>query len=224
MFEGSNGSASMSKEQAQTNETNTNIKTQLENWYKTNIVDKGYDNYVSDNIFCNDRSTPGKSVTSWSSDTGLGYGINVTGYGALSRMMTGSGTALLYAKGSPKPKFTCENKNDAFTKSDTNKGNGKLEQKVGIITADEIVAGGSGQYITANSNYYLNKGFVFWSLSPAYFRGSAFMFAVTTDGALINNSINNMSGVAPVISLTSEFVNTLIGSGTMSNPFRDVEN
>ncbi len=164
MYGGANGSASTSKEVAQTNETNTNIKIQLENWYKTNIADKGYDGYVSDNIFCNDRTTPGNSETGWSDDTGLGYGRNGTGYGALSR----EGWQETNNYNNPRPQLKCPEKNDAFTKEDTEKGNGALSEKVGLITADEIVTAGSGKYGTVNNNFYLYKGSWYFTLSPNY--------------------------------------------------------
>ncbi len=71
---------------AQSNETNSAIKTVMEEWYKTNIEDSGYGNVVADSIFCNDRSTPGKEVTGYSYDTGLGYGQNKTAFGAPARL------------------------------------------------------------------------------------------------------------------------------------------
>ena len=221
MYGGTNGSASTSKIGAQTNETNTNIKTQIENWYKTNIVDKGYDDYVSDNIFCNDRTTPGSNETGWSDDTGLGYGTNYTGYGAFSRMMTGNNSINISAKDNPMPKFNCENKNDAFTKEDTEKGNGKLGQKVGMITADEIVAAGSGKYGTANSNYYLCKGKQYWMISPYnFFGGYANVFYVNNNGGLYYSNVDNLGGgVAPVISLSAEYVSTMSGNGTTTSPY-----
>ena len=43
-------------EETHANINNSTIKIVVDNWYKTNIEDKGYANYVSDTIFCNDRS------------------------------------------------------------------------------------------------------------------------------------------------------------------------
>ncbi len=220
MYGGANGVASTNKSEAQANETNTNIKTELENWYKMNIADKGYGEFVSDVIYCNDRTTPGSSVTLWTSDTGLGYGWQTTGYGALSRIMTGNNSTSLSGKDNPKPKFKCENKNDAFTKEDTEKGNGKLEQKVGMITADEILAAGSGKYNTNNSSYYLYKGNWYWSLSPCDVYGwYARAFIVDNSGYIYDTNVNSLGGVAPVISLSAEYVSTMKGNGTMKKPF-----
>ena len=45
-----------SYEQTHANENNSSIKTVLDNWYKTNIVDKNLEQYIADSGFCNDRS------------------------------------------------------------------------------------------------------------------------------------------------------------------------
>ncbi len=218
MYGPSGSGASTSKSQAQSNTADSDIKTVIENWYKTNIADKGYDGYISDNVFCNDRTIPGKEATGWSSDTGLGYGTNTTAYGAYARLGANSLGANYY---NPVPKFICENKNDAFTNEDTKKGNGKLGQKVGMITADEIVVAGSGKCNTTNSSYYLFKGPWYWSFSPFYIGpgGYAYVFAIGNGGILNYGSVNNAGGVAPVISLSADYVRTMSGNGTMSSPF-----
>ncbi len=216
MFGGALGEASISKSQAQTNETNSDLKTEVDLWYKTNIVDKNLEYRIADVVFCNDRTTPGSTETGNTSDTGLGYGTLVTAYGATARTNVWN-TDLSKVQ----PKFTCPQKNDAFTVSDENKGNGDLTYPVGLITADEIVAAGSGKWNTSNSNYYLYKGSWYWSLSPCYFDGK---------GAGVypeNSSLNFMGyygssgGVAPVINLKAEYVQTMIGDGTINNPYRD---
>ena len=50
---GQAGSSTYKETHANTN--NSAIKSTVDNWYKTNIVDKGYENYVDDVIYCNDR-------------------------------------------------------------------------------------------------------------------------------------------------------------------------
>ncbi len=214
-------SASGSKEEAQTNEVNSDIKVAIENWYKTNITDKGYDDYVSDNIFCNDRTTPGSVATGWSSDTGLGYGTNITGYGAFARFVTGNNTSLIDGKDNPMPKLTCENKNDTFTKEDTETGNGMLGQKVGLVTADEIMMAGCGKFGTTNNNYFLHKGSWYWSLSPYNYNGVAAVYVVGANGYLSFNGVDFAGGVVPVLNLNVEYINRLIGEGTIINPFRN---
>ncbi len=217
MFGGAQGAASTSKTQAQTNETNSDIKTLVDSWYKTNIVDKNLGDKVADVVFCNDRTTPGKAATGWSSDTGLGYGSNYTAYGATARTNVWNTEA-----SKVQPRFTCPQKNDAFTVSDEVKGNGDLTYPVGLITADEIVAAGSGKYNTGNSSYYLYKGLWYWSLSPFYFSGAySVVFGVANVGQRNNISVPSDGAVAPVINLKPEYVKTFIGDGTINNPYRD---
>ena len=170
--------ASGSKEEAQTNIKSSDIKTLVDEWYKTNIVDTGFSRAVADSIFCNDRSIPGKIATGWSEDTGLGYGANKTAYGSTSRV------------GGPwktdrtQPSFVCPNKNDAFTVDDEEKGNGDLIYPVGLITADEIVAAG-GKYNTENLTYYLCNPYIWsWSMSPYYYSDYAHVSYINPKGGI----------------------------------------
>ncbi len=203
MFGGLNGSASMSREEAQRNETDSQIKTKVEEWYKKNIVDTGYGNYVADSIFCNDRSFE-------SGTTGPGYGTSKTSYGATERTGVSSGLAT--------PQFTCPQENDKFTVEETSGGNGALTYPVGLITADEIVAAGSGRYKRSNSNYYLYKGSSYWSFSPDSFNGSyARVFYNSVD--LNYHSVVNSDAVAPVLNIKATYLEKLQGNGTIDNPY-----
>jgi len=215
MFGGAQGEPSTSKTQAQTNETNSDLKTLVDTWYRTNIVDKNLGDKVADVVFCNDRSTLGKAETGWNEDTGLGYRSQKTAYGTTARVGGPWQTSIV------QPNFTCPQKNDAFTVNDEVLGNGDLTYPVGLITADEIVAAGSGKYATSNLNYYLYKGYWYWSLSPCCFNGSyANMFNVNDGFSHIQ--ANHPSGtVAPVINLKAEYVQTMVGDGTINNPYRD---
>ena len=103
------------------------------------------------------------------------------------------------------------------------KGNGALTYPVGLITADEIVAAGSGKYGTTNSSYYLYRpSNWWWSLSPTNFNGSnAYAFLVFTSGYLISTYVYNAEGaVVPVLNLSVEYTSSLVGDGTMGNPYR----
>ncbi len=214
MFGGANGSASTSREQAQRNETDSPIKTKVDEWYKTNIVDTGYGNYVADNIFCNDRSTPGKSATGLSGDTGLGYGSNVTAYGSTARTNVWNTD-----ESKVQPRFTCPQENDKYTVEETSGGNGALTYPVGLITADEIVAAGSGKYGTTNNSYYLNKGSWYWSFSPSSFGGS-YAYVFRESSYLNSNSVHNSGAIAPVINLKVEYIEKFKGNGTIDSPYR----
>ncbi len=214
MYGGTLGEPSTSKAQAQTNETNSTLKSLVDVWYKTNIVDAGYSGSVADSIFCNDRSTPGQEATGLYSDTGLGYGTNLTGYGVLARFKNGNSNNYT-------PIFKCPQKNDAFTVNDEEKGNGALTYPVGLITADEIVASG-GKYGTTNSTYYLyNPAAHSWSLSPRAFIQTNSLMTLLRSGRLENSlDLFGSGDVSPVINLTAEYFKTLKGTGSMSDPFR----
>ena len=212
MYGPSGTTASTSKAQAQTNTADSTIKGVVDAWYKTNIVDKGYGNAVSDILFCNDRSTPGKESTEWSDDTGLGYGTQATAYGATARTKVWNSVASA-------PTFKCPQKNDAFTVNDTSKGNGALTYPVGLITADEIVAAGSGKFDIANTSYYLfNPNSWYWSLSP-YNYSYAGVFVVSNNGSLNYGIVDPGGASAPVINLSAGYVKTLSGTGTMDDPY-----
>ncbi len=215
MFGGAKGIASTSKEGAQRNETDSDIKTKVEEWYKKNIEDKGYGNYVADSIFCNDRSTPGKSATGLPNDTGLGYGKNITVYGAAARTNVWNTD-----ESKVQPRFTCPQDNDKFTVETTSGGNGNLTYPVGLITADEIVAAGSGQFNTKDTNYYLKKDSWSWSFSPNYMYSSyADAFGINSTGGLNSSSPNTGGKVFPVINLKTEYIDKLRGEGTIDNPY-----
>jgi len=211
---GQNGTGAYDRTHANTN--NSTMKDLVNSWYDTNLA--SYDQYIADAVYCTDRSLPGKSVSGWSSDTGLGYGANATAFGTSARTQVWNSTTA--------PVFTCPQKNDAFTVSDSVHGNAigtSKSRKIGLITADEIVAAGSGKYATTNRNYYLYKAsnYWYWSLSPRYFSGStAYVFSVYSNGGLFNGNVDSAGAVAPVISLKAEYASQLTGSGTASSPYQ----
>ena len=215
---GSTGASSYSGAHANTN--NSKIKGILDNWYKTNIVDKkdssgtSYNEYVSTEAgFCNDRKVAGANETWWTDDTKRGYGTNVTAYAPWGRFVTTSGSW----NSTQTPTLNCSQSNDLFTTSGSSKGNKKLTYPVGLITSDEVVlAGGFGG--TGNSSYYLYTGQTYWTLSPYFFdSGYAYVFVVGSSGFLSGNVNWAAPGVRPVINLNADV--SFTGEGTTSNPY-----
>ena len=186
---------------AHTNTNDSAIKSYLDSWYKTNIIDKNYDSYVVDNIFCNDRSIK----------SGNGYGTSGTNYRwyYLYDNASNNKTAIL----------KCLQQNDAFTVSDTTNGNGKLTYPIGLITSDEaFLAGGNG---AENSKYYLYTGSSYWTMSPN---------RALSDDKIVKINVIYGSGYAsyghdvavnayvkPVINLKSDVLKN--GNGTLDNPY-----
>ena len=186
---------------AQTNKTDSPIKTKLDSWYKTNLT--SYTSKLADETFCSDRS-----ITS-----GSGYLTTpTTFYGAYTRLQDGK-----------KPSLKCSGVNDKFKMSNES---AKLNYPVALITADEVaMAGGRAYYNGAyspNSNYYLYNGKYFWTLSPTYFDSGysvARVWIVMTSGSLyLWDNVTHSIGVRPVINLRADTLITR-GDGSALSPF-----
>ena len=176
------------------NTTNSTIKTKLDSWYDTNIVNTGNEKYIADAIYCNDRSV----------SSGTGIGTTETTYAAQTRIRNGQ------------PTLKCANNNDKFTKS-TAIGNGKLTKMIGLITSDEVIYAG-GKSGTYNQEYYLYSGAWYWTMAPySYASGSAIVAGVGGHGLLSDSLVNGTNAVRPVVSLKSDAISR--GSGTAASPF-----
>ena len=196
-----------SKDYASTlkNTTNSTIKTVLDNWYQTNLLNKkdakgiSYANYLSDEVFCNDRK-----VTS-----GSGNLVSPTTlYGPYDRV---------YSKKSPS--LVCNQATDKFTVSST-KGNGALTYPISLLTIDEAALAG-GLYNAVNTQYYLYTGQTYWTLSPSYFYSTyahALVWLVFSTGSLVAAWVSDGYGVRPVINLSADVLITG-GDGTALNPY-----
>ena len=190
-----------SKEVAQTNTNDSTIKTYLDNWYQTNISGTENEQYLADNIFCNDRSFS-------SNNSGTGAGVSITDY---------RWSYFASSSYNNKMMLTCPQQNDAFTVSDTTNGNGALTYPIGLITTDEAVL--AGGWNTSNNGYYLYSGSFYWASSPSDFRGwYAYVRGVSNGGHAGGGvSANSTVGVRPVINLKAEVLAQ--GSGTAADPY-----
>ena len=177
------------------NTTNSTIKTKLDSWYDTNIVNTGNEKYIADAIYCNDRSV----------SSGTGIGTTDTVYAAPIRIDNGI------------PTLKCTNNNDKFTKS-TTLGNGKLTRMIGLITNDEVNYAG-GIFGTDNKEYYLYSGEWYWTMTPFTFMSySADVYDVHGNGLIRRDSVDSSTNaVRPVVSLKSDAISG--GSGTAASPF-----
>ena len=182
-------------EETHANINNSTIKMAVDEWYEENIASHSeYAQYISDTLFCNDRSFA-------SNNTGTGAGRSQTYY----RWHSSNVKTL-----------KCSQQNDRFTVDDEVVGNGDLTYPVGLLTTDEAyLAGGS----SSNSGYYLYTGNYYWTMSPYYFYGSyAYVRNVNASGhAYSNGNVNTLSGVRPVLNLKSGSLTQ--GSGTVLDPY-----
>ena len=182
---------------AQTNTTDSPIKTKLDSWYKSNLTN--YTSYLADETFCNDRSV----------SSGTGYKLDsTTYYGAYDRLAN-----------KRTPSLKCSQENDKFRVSSTS---AKLDYPIGLIQADEVALAG-GVYDTTNMNYYLYNSRYFWTLSPSGFisiHSNAYVWRVMSSGSL--NAVYSLAGflgVRPVINLKQN-VTISKGDGSALNPFK----
>jgi len=188
----------------------SDIKTYLDNWYANYTDLNKTGTKITDQIYCNDRTASTSDVaysttnyttlTSWNS-TGTTYY-----YGANGRVWNDPVS----------PDYKCPVASDKFTTT-TTKGNGKLTNPVGLITADEITFAGLPAGKTNNS-FYLYTGAYYWAGSPFEFRGgSSYGFFVGVDGGLDYGRVHYNVGVRGVVSLSSE--SKLLGSGTYNDVY-----
>ena len=196
--------------EANSNTTDSSIKTVLDTWYKDNLM--SYDDFIADTTYCNDRSMIGINA----GDTYNGGKIT---YNYVERISTLT------------PTLKCANKNDKFTIS-SSIGNGKLTYPIGLPTADEIWMSGVSAVSSALTSYIENNT-AFWTMTPYEYNANTYM-AIYSFGESFSSSIdssrtsklpsNNIAGlnlnpigIRPVISV---YPSILSGNGTMNDPFR----
>ena len=188
----------------------SDIKTYLDNWYANYTDLNKTGTKITDQIYCNDRTASTSDVaysttnyttlTSWNS-TGTTYY-----YGANGRVWNDPVS----------PDYKCPVASDKFTTT-TTKGNGKLTNPVGLITADEITFAGLPAGKTNNS-FYLYTGAYYWAGSPGGFGGDRSLgFNVDGGGDLRGDFVVDDIGVRGVVSLSSE--SKLLGSGTYNDVY-----
>ncbi len=181
------------------NDNDSSIKTVLDNWYKTNIEDEGFSEFIADSGFCNDRSIY------------TGEGVNNT----LSTNFNGHKRYLNHT-----PSLICPQQNDLFTVENPD-GNQDLTYPIGLITVDELMLGGlSDGYLNRLSYTYSSS--TYWSMTPSQFSATnmtALEYTVSELGYAYNYSwVPWTYGVRPVINLAST-VEISEGIGTQNDPF-----
>ena len=187
------------------NTTDSAIKAKIDDWYVENIQNKqdseglSYASYLSDEVFCNDRTF----------SSGDGFSISKTTTFSPYYRITNQ----------KKPSLSCSQLADKFTVS-SEKGNGKLTYPIGLITIDEAVFAG-GMKNSVNPEYYLYTGQTYWAMSPFYFSpldAHAAVWYVYSTGDLNADWVASSYGARPVINLKN-VVKAIDGDGTSTNPY-----
>lgn len=193
------------------NVTDSIIKRSIDKWYFNNLLD--YDEYIADNLFCNDRSLFYESDFKPISNPKL---INIDNndpyryfFGFAQRTHNGL------------PSLKCSSKLDSFTASNTLLGNGKLTYKAGLITADEMLFAGV-PFFGSNYSVFLYNGLGEWTMTPFnYIKGSNSYIAYNTlsivEGWITQFQTSELSSWRPVISVKN--TKLFSGSGEWNDPY-----
>lgn len=196
------------------NNTPSNIRTAVENWYSSNMT--AYTDMLEGSAgYCNDRTTYTGTSPSSQTTSNAPYATSELYPGAYMRNVV-AGLA---------PSYNCPNPTgyDLLTVGDG------LGYPVALITADEAALAGSGwnnngTTTSYHANSFLRSGSYFWSLSPSvrYSNGGVSAFFVGPNGDLSRYYVYNSNGVRPAISLTA---GTLVasGSGIATDPWTILE-
>ena len=212
------------------NINDSTIKKAVDKWYEDNLK-TNYANYLSDTLFCNDKTLASDGIGGVG--TQLGYGTNNTYYASAERLQYSTGTTDITIS---KPTFKCaENANndysrftvDVATLSNGTKTNGDLKYPIGLLSADEVSFAGAHIMRKSNSNYYLNQYessvFILSPFSESLVSGivninEKVMILKGSIGGIWNYPVNFDLGFNVVINLKSD-VAVASGDGTGSNPY-----
>ena len=189
------------------NTNDSTIKAAVDSWYKTNISDKGYSQYVSTAVgFCGDRSF----YTNNGGSGGDGVQADKdTRFGAYGRYQANTA------------QFTCpEPARDLYTTADSGVGNKALTYPVGLITYDEVMFAGIDNRHVNKLSWIYSTGHS-WTMSPSTFWAASSHVSEWGDnsaGFLRYDWGTNSFSARPVINLKAD-VEISGGTGTATDPF-----
>ena len=186
---------------------NSKIKDSIYNWYDKILEFRTSFVNTSDNLYCNDKSVYNDL---YSMNNAFNYGV----YTRLNNftptyLCGGNGTGGLF---------------------ETTQADYDITDKIGLMTADEIVfAGGSinsgltnpyAWYYTNSEGNSITNSSSWWTMSPSKWDGTkANVWIVDGNGKLDENgNVSTSYAVRPVISVYSD-VYVMSGNGTPENPY-----
>ena len=177
------------------NSTNSELKTIVDNWYKTNMISAT--NYLENAIFCANRTI---------NDYG---GFNPNGGNLTSNFLLNYRT------------LTCSNKLDQYTLKvsaggTANYGNNALDYPVGLYNVKEVLLSSNGNkegsFLTSNNSYYLINNY---GIISSGFLQPGFVTSRGLAGAYVTGE---KMGIRPVVSLRTDIILTG-GKGEPDNPY-----
>ncbi len=190
-----------------TDEHSSVIKTYIEGWYKDTLLDT-YDKDIEDTVYCNDRNFDGFGGYDKNLDNGDGDNTKI--------FFAGYNRFVKDVDNPSRPTLACSPE-DSFTVDKAN-GNGELNYKIGLLTADEVMLAGA-TIDTDNPTYFLNVGSGYWVMTPYYASDNHNRsFRVSSNGGLSNDHVETVYRARPVISLKMG-ANYSSGTGTATDPY-----
>ena len=196
------------------NTNDSTIKTQIDKWYKNNLIN--YTKYLSTSaVYCNDRSLGTGQTYSTSSD------FNFASYYRMDWDTKGA---------KANPSYNCTDIRDAFSVDNTS---AKLDFPIALMTAEEIVFAGGVSYTQMSTPYawFISNSAGtrvssddWWSLSPiSWSRSDSRVGAWDNLYMYLNrNYVGTANVVRPAISLKS-CTKYSTGNGTPKTPYEIVE-
>ncbi len=207
------------------NINDSTIKTKVDKWYEDNLK-TNYANYLSDTLFCNDKTLASNGIGGVTMQ--LGYGTNTTYYATAERLAYSTGTTEITTA---TPTLKCAEKaNDNYSRFTTTKTtlpsgketNGNLKYPIGLLTADEVSFAGAYKSDQTNQTYYLYNSSItsiWWLSSPYFFSGSiADEWGVNYSSGYLANYVVDSRAFRPSINLKSSILING-GDGTKANPY-----
>ena len=201
--------SSSTYEETHANINDSTIKKYVDNWYEDNLKGTNYEQYLADNLFCNDRTI---STHNPYNHSNYGFGTEFTDY----LRAYGPWSAPNNIENA-KMKFYCKQLNDSFTVQ-SSLGNTSLKYAISLLNKDELIL--SGLYSSGNStkSNYLADGNNYWLISPDAFEELGAKVRNEKVNGESFNVVNVVYGVKPVINLKQGSLKH--GDGTINNPYR----
>ena len=174
------------------NTNESNIKKYIDNWYKTNIKDKGFDGKVDNQaIYCGDRRKGTNQYTG-------------TNYAGRDRIEKGQ------------PAMKCPS-DDSYG---VDAGNKKLTYPVGLLSVDEINLSGA-VWSRSHDNNYLYTDNNYWLITPSiwYKTYTVNILQVTSNGGVKDAHPDFIAGgIRPAITIKGDST-IFYGDGSKDKPF-----
>lgn len=181
--------------------TDSKVKETIDSWYKDNLKNTIYEQYISPSIFCVNRN----SYTSESKSTSS-YGFGQDTQYFLDHRSFGS--------------FKCDSNSDRFDtrinyeglSDNTIQGNGALTYMIGLLTASEASKISTTVRGTTGT----------WTLSPSHYNSSGAYVYYANSSNVNYKQVSTSGGIRPVISIKAdtEIVDKAdTNYGKQANPF-----